>query len=161
MYGAPDCALDDEIVTMRPQPASIMSGSAAWMQANVPVRFTARIRAHVSWVMSSAASNDSMPADVTTHADRPELGPHPVEGVVHRRPVGDVDLDARARSPPCVAELGRGLLGRVAVAIEQRHRVALGGEPPGDAQPDARRRPGHDHHPARHRSRLASSVARC
>ena len=50
---------------MRPQPASIMSGSAAWMHVKVPVRFTARIRPHVSGVMSTAASNDSMPAHVT------------------------------------------------------------------------------------------------
>ena len=41
MFGAPDCALCDEIVTMRPQPASSMSGTAAWMQVKVPVRLTA------------------------------------------------------------------------------------------------------------------------
>ena len=28
MPGEPRCALDDEIITMRPQPASIMSGTA-------------------------------------------------------------------------------------------------------------------------------------
>ena len=93
MCGAPDCALDDEIVTTRPHPAAIMSGSAAWMHENVPVRFTARIRFHVSGVMSAAASNDSMPADVTTMPIGPSVGADPLERVVHGRPVGDVDLE--------------------------------------------------------------------
>ncbi len=48
MLGAPDWALDDEIVTMRPQPAAIMSGTAACTQVNVPVRLTAMMRSHVS-----------------------------------------------------------------------------------------------------------------
>ena len=65
MFGAPDWALDDEMVTMRPQPAATMSGTAACTQVNVPVRLTAMIRSHVSAVMSSSGSNDSMPALVT------------------------------------------------------------------------------------------------
>ena len=36
---------------MRPQPASSMSGTTAWQQSNVPVRFTARMRFHVSIVI--------------------------------------------------------------------------------------------------------------
>ena len=65
MWGAPDCALDEEMVTMRPQPAAVMSGTASCMQVKVPVRFTARRRSHFSGVMSATASNDSMPALVT------------------------------------------------------------------------------------------------
>jgi hypothetical protein len=56
---------------MRPQPAAIMSGSAAWTQVKVPVRFTAMIRSHFSAVMSRTASKDSMPALVT----RISIGP--------------------------------------------------------------------------------------
>ena len=48
MFGAPDWALDEEMVTMRPQPAASMSGTAAWTQAKVPVRFTAMIRSQLS-----------------------------------------------------------------------------------------------------------------
>ena len=32
MNGWPECVLDDEMLTMRPQPASSMSGNVAWMQ---------------------------------------------------------------------------------------------------------------------------------
>ncbi len=73
MFGAPDCALDDETVTMRPQPAASMSATAACTQVNVPVRLTAMMRSHVSGVMSSSAVNDSMPALVT----RSSTGPSP------------------------------------------------------------------------------------
>src|ERR1700712_1027536 len=38
--GEPRCALEDEIITMRPQWASTMSGMATWQQWNVPVRLT-------------------------------------------------------------------------------------------------------------------------
>src|SRR3954451_2327356 len=65
MRFAPDCALDDEIVTIRPHPAAIMSGIADWMQWNVPVRFTSIIRLHPSGVMSVNDSNRSNPALVT------------------------------------------------------------------------------------------------
>src|SRR3954447_6837951 len=40
MYGCPEGVLDDEMLTMRPQPASIMSGSTAWMQWKTPLRLT-------------------------------------------------------------------------------------------------------------------------
>ena len=62
---APDCALDDEIVTMRPQPAATMSGIADCRQWNVPVRFTASMRSHASSVMSVNVWNSSKPALVT------------------------------------------------------------------------------------------------
>src|ERR1043166_5088996 len=40
MYGCPEWVLEEEMLTMRPQPASIMSGSTAWMQWNTPFRLT-------------------------------------------------------------------------------------------------------------------------
>ncbi len=40
MYGWPDCALDEEMLTIRPQPASIMSGSTACTQWKTPFRLT-------------------------------------------------------------------------------------------------------------------------
>ena len=52
MYGAPEWVLDDEMLTMRPQPASIMSGSTAWMQWKTPLRLTSMTRCHRSNVTS-------------------------------------------------------------------------------------------------------------
>ena len=65
MPGDPRWALDDEIITMRPQPASIMSGSATWQQWNVPVRFTSITRCHACGVSSSDGAQPTMPALVT------------------------------------------------------------------------------------------------
>src|SRR5207248_2356739 len=56
---------DDEIVTMRPQPAASMSGTAACRQWNVPVRLTASMRSHASGLMSVKVANSSTPALVT------------------------------------------------------------------------------------------------
>ena len=40
MYGWPEWVLDEEMLTMRPQPASTMSGSTAWTQWKTPLRLT-------------------------------------------------------------------------------------------------------------------------
>src|SRR5262245_61724252 len=66
MRDAPCCPLDDEIVTMRPQRAEIMSGIAAWRQWKVPVRLIAMTRFQDSRVMSMKRSNAEKPALVTT-----------------------------------------------------------------------------------------------
>src|SRR5262245_18673274 len=71
MRAAPDCALDDEIVTIRPHRAASMSGTTAWRQWNVPVRLTARTRPQRSGVMSRKDSNASTPALVTMISTRP------------------------------------------------------------------------------------------
>src|SRR5260370_18739290 len=71
MRRAPDCALDDEIVTMRPQPAASMSGTAACTQWKVPVRFTASMRSPCDGVMSVKEMNSSRPALVTTISTGP------------------------------------------------------------------------------------------
>ena len=65
MRRVPDWADDDEMVTMRPHPASIMSGAAACRQWKVPVRLTAIIRSHASAVMSRNSVKPSIPALVT------------------------------------------------------------------------------------------------
>ena len=36
MYGVPECVLDDEMLTIRPHPASTMSGRTAWQQWKTP-----------------------------------------------------------------------------------------------------------------------------
>ena len=54
------------MVTMRPQPAASMSGTAAWTHVKVPVRLTAMILSHFSAVISSRGSKDSTPALVTS-----------------------------------------------------------------------------------------------
>ena len=85
MRAAPDCALDDEIVTMRPQPAASMSGTAACRQWNVPVRLTASMRSHASSVMSVNGLNSSMPALVTMISIGPSSPRTCVQRVVDRR----------------------------------------------------------------------------
>ena len=73
MRFAPDCALDEEIVTTRPQPAASMSGIADWMQWNVPVRFTASMRSQSSDadVDENVLEVGRNPALVTTQAIGP------------------------------------------------------------------------------------------
>src|SRR6476659_8761311 len=71
MYGCPECVLDDEMLTMRPQPASIMSGSTAWMQWKTPLRLTSITRCHRSNETSWNFLKLSSPAALT----RIETGP--------------------------------------------------------------------------------------
>ena len=161
MFGAPDCALDDEIVTMRPQPAASMSGTAACTQVNVPVRLTAMIRSHVSRRdVERAASNDSMPALVTRISTGPSSARTRANAGVDRRPVGDVDLDGDRRAAGG-GELVGGRLGAGAVAVEERDAVAVGGELLGDAEPDARRAAGDDGDAAHRGSPPTGVNSRC
>ena len=144
MFGAPDCALDDEMVTMRPQPAASMSGTAACTQVNVPVRLTAMIRSHVSGGdVERPASNDSMPALVTRISTGPSSARTSANPASTDAAVGDVDLDGRAPSRRRRSSRGR-RLGRRAVAVEEGDAVAVGGELAGDAEADARGAAGDD-----------------
>ena len=146
MFGAPDCALDEAMVTMRPHPASSMSGTAAWTQAKVPVRLTAMIRSHASGVMSASGVNDSMPALVTRIPTGPSAS----------RDIGDGGVD-RARSAtststpiavaPSACSAAAAEADPVAVAVEQGDGVAVGGELLGDAEADARGGAGDDGDP--------------
>ena len=155
MLGAPDWALDDEMVTMRPQPAAIMSGTASCMQVKVPVRLTAMIRSHFSGVMSATGSNASMPALVTTMVIGPNSLAHRGVGSLERRRGRPRRPRSPRRGSPCADSSAAASFGRVTVAVEQRDGMAVRGQPPGDAQADARgahrspRRPG--------RSRAASA----
>jgi hypothetical protein len=65
MYGVPEWVLDDEMFTMRPQPASVISGNTAWMQWNTPFRFTSTTFRHSSKVISVKRLNPSKPAAFT------------------------------------------------------------------------------------------------
>ena len=139
MLGAPDWALDDEMVTMRPQPAASMSGTAAWTQVNVPVRLTAMMRSQVSGgdVEQRVEGLDAGAGD--EDLDGPELGADLGERGVDRCPVGDVDLD-RDRLAALGLQLGGGGLGARAVAVEDGDAVAVGGEAGGRRRARCRRR---------------------
>ena len=66
-----------------------------------------------------------------------------VDRGVESGPVGHVhgEADGRAAGGD---DLGRRVVGGVAVAVEHRHRQAVGGEPLGDGEADARAAPGDD-----------------
>ena len=65
MKGWPLWALDDEMFTIRPQPAAIIPGTTAWQQWNVPVRLTSRMRFHLSALIFRNGSKPSRPALLT------------------------------------------------------------------------------------------------
>ena len=160
MLGAPDWALDEEMVTMRPQPSAIMSGTASCMQVKVPVRLTASMRSHFSGVMSATASKDSMPALVTRIVIGPSSLAHRGEHLLQRSAVGHVDLvgsgawtlGRRARPRPSPPRT---------VAIEQGHGMAVCRQPVGDAEADARRGPGDHRHPGAHCGASAGVNSMC
>ena len=66
MNGCPEWVLDDEMLTMRPQPASTMSGSTACMVWNTPFRFTSITLDHSSNDMLRNFLNPSTPAALTS-----------------------------------------------------------------------------------------------
>jgi hypothetical protein len=57
--------LDDEMLTIRPQPASSMSGSTAWVTWKTPFRLTSTTLFHSSDVMLVNLRNEVMPAALT------------------------------------------------------------------------------------------------
>ncbi len=149
MWGAPDWALDEEMVTMRPQPSASMSGTASCMQTKVPVRLTASMWSHFSGVMSATASNDSMPALVT----RMVIGPNwalTAANTFSSAPRSATSTWWAAAAGPSFAQRGRRRLRPRTVAVEQGDGMAGFGQPMGDTQPDARCRPGDHRHPGAH-----------
>ena len=94
---------------------------------------------------------DVEPADRTTRRRRSvtriSTGPSSArtlrESGVDRRPVGHVDLDGHRRAAGGRDLVGGRARGR-AVAVEDRDAVAVGDEPLGDAEADARRAAGDD-----------------
>src|SRR5580693_9198958 len=80
MNGWPECAEDEEMLTIRPQPASSMSGSTAWVQWNTPLRLT------------------SMTFCQTAKSSRAKPLPDRGQRAVHLGPVGDVGHLAEGRA---------------------------------------------------------------
>ena len=138
MSGCPPWALEDEMLTMRPQPASIMSGTTAWQQWNVPVRLTSRIRFHFSAVIDR---NGPKPVDAgVVDQDRSagRVAPR-TSATAASSPARSVTSTARPIAvPPSASIFGGGLVRRLAVAVEHRHGDAVGGEPLADGEADAR-----------------------
>ena len=65
MNGAPECVLDEEMLTMRPQPASTMSGRTAWVVWKTPCRLMSMILRHSSKLMLANRRKTSLPAALT------------------------------------------------------------------------------------------------
>ena len=150
MRAAPDCALDDEIVTIRPQRASSMSGTAACRQWKVPVRLTA---------------SDALPAlerDLGEALERVEPG---AVTMIAMGPSSARTLSSAASTAPrSVTSASTPIAGRPPRASSSAARSAAspwrssrptrsprGREVPGDRQPHPRRRAG-DHGDPIHRS---------
>ena len=140
--GAPDWALDDEIVTMRPQPASIMSGTtglqrverARQVDPDDPLPFLER---HLGERSRRAGARDhdlTGPNSPRTLSRAMSTSPGPRR----RRP----PIASRRRS-----ELVRGALGCIGIEVEHGDHIATLGEAPADRQPDAGCSPGDDRHP--------------
>ena len=89
MRGAPDCALEDEIVTIRPHFAASMSGTAACTQWKVPVRLTAIMRSHAATLILVKDSNASSPALVY---DRDATGNVAPKRIIRNGPKGSPAL---------------------------------------------------------------------
>src|SRR5579885_818441 len=65
MLRAPCWVLDEEMLTIRPQPAASMSGTMARAHRNGPLRLTRIIRSHISSVRSKSGQKPLMPALLT------------------------------------------------------------------------------------------------
>ena len=65
MPATPECVLDELMFTIRPQPASTMSGSTAWQQWKTPLRLTLITRCQSSKEMSAKREKPSSPAAFT------------------------------------------------------------------------------------------------
>ena len=134
--------------TIRPQPSSIMPGTTAWQQLNVPVRFTSRRRCHFSGVIDRKGSTAWMPALFTRTVGGPNCCCTCATPASICVAIGHVDGDAQRR-PPGGRDLACGRLGGLAVAIEHRHRHAVGRQPFADREPDAGSAAGDDRHARR------------
>ena len=76
---------------MRPQPASIMSGSMAWIMWKTPCRLTLTTLSHCSNEIFRNGLNPSRPAELTRMADRTEFFVDAFQRRVDLGAVGDVD----------------------------------------------------------------------
>ena len=131
---------------MRPHPSSIMSGTTAWQQSNVPVRLTAMMRFHFSAVILRNGSKPSSPALFTRMVGRPKLLPdlgRLPASICGRSVTSTVSPDGGAAGGH---DLGRRRLGGRAVPVEDGHGVAVGGQALADGQTDTRPAAGDDGH---------------
>ena len=150
MRRVPDCAEEDEIVTMRPHPASTMSGTAAWRQWKVPERLTAIMRSHglgsdveevLETLDAGAGHEDLDPARASCRT--------PSSAASTANAIADVDGHperGRNRRP------GSPWPPRAAVSrddVEHGDLVPLPRQVPADGPPHARAAPG-DHRHAAH-----------
>ena len=143
MLAAPDCALDDEMVTMRPHPADSMSATAACRQWNVPVRLTARTRPRLGCDLGERGEL-VQPCARDHDLDGAELCADLAQRFVDRRTVGDVDLAGERVAIPHVFG---GALRSVTVEVEQRDAVTGFCEAPAHREPHPGCGAGHDGHP--------------
>ena len=143
MKGWPPWALDDEMLTMRPQPAAIMSGTTAWQQWNVPVRLTSRMRFQVSALDLEERAEAVETGVVDEHGGGTQTRPHLGDRGVEAGTVGDVHGQADGGAARG-RDLGRGIVGGLAVEVEHGDRQAVGGQPLGDGEADARAAAGDD-----------------
>ena len=78
------------MLTIRPQPASNMSGSTAWVTWKTPLRLTSITFFHSSKVMLVKRRNDVMPAAFTRIVMGPSAAAYGVQRLVDLAPIGDV-----------------------------------------------------------------------
>ena len=123
--------------------SSIMSGTTAWQQSNVPVRLTARIWFHLSAVILRNGSNPPCPALLTRMVGRPKRSR---TSSTRRRSGPD-----RSRRPrPVAVPPDATILAAAASAAARRGRRwprrCVGGQPFADGQTDTGPTPGDDGH---------------
>ena len=125
---------------MRPQPASIMSGTHGL--AAVERAGEVDLEDAVPLLGGDLEERAEAVEPGVVHEDRraaeaPRATAATPASMPARSVTSTVDADGGAAGR---VDLGRGLVGRVAVAVEDGDGDAVGGQPLGDGQADARRR---------------------
>ena len=140
MKGWPPCALDDEMFTIRPQPASIMWGTTAWQQWNVPVRLTSILSFQCSRVMSRNGMKLSRPALLTRMSGAPSRSTTSTTASSIRRRSVTSTFRPMARPPPAsipraAVAAASPLRSKMATAAPSLARRSLMARPMPDAPP--------------------------
>ena len=130
MNGCPECVLDEEMLTIRPQPASIMSGSTAWTQWKTPFRLTSTTCCQSSKVMSVNRLKRSSPAAFTRIVTGPSCS---------RTAFSAASTAARSVTSAVYANF---VVGRI--EVEGGDVIAVGAQPVRDGLADARAASGDD-----------------
>ena len=125
------------MLTTAPPPNSRISGTAALVHRNGPVRLTASTRFQSSSDVSSSGANTAIPALLTSASSRPNRAPTlataSATAPASETSQGSAIVEsgfARSATAPC---------SKVALDVEQRHAPALGEKPFGHREPDAAR----------------------